>query len=116
MRFLRRSLVGLFLLAVTFGLMTYAGSLVWDALQARWSDEPGQRPARERVFAANVVTIAPETIRPVLSAFGEVRSRRTLEMDLRDAGQRGEQTGRQGMTPAAVLSTRPRSRAGRHGC
>lgn len=87
MRFLRRSLVGLFLLAVTFGLMAYAGSLVWGALQARWSDEPGQRPARERVFAADVVTITPETIRPVLSTFGEVRSRRTLELRASASGQ-----------------------------
>jgi multidrug efflux pump subunit AcrA (membrane-fusion protein) len=86
-RFLRRSLVGLFLLAVTLGLTAYAGSLVWDALQARWSDEPGERPARERVFAADVVTISPETIRPVLSTFGEVRSRRTLELRASAGGQ-----------------------------
>ena len=87
MRFLRRSLVGLFLLAATFGLMALAGSLVWGALQARWSDEPSQRPARERVFAADVVTIAPETIRPVLRTFGEVRSRRTLELRSSASGQ-----------------------------
>ena len=87
MRFLRRSLVGLFLMAATFGLMAYAGSLVWGALQTRWSDEPGGAPARERVFAANVVTIAPETIRPVLSTFGEVRSRRTLELRAAAGGQ-----------------------------
>lgn len=87
MRFLRRSLVGLFLLAVTFGLMAYAGSLVWGALQTRWADEPGQRPARERVFAANVVTIEPQTIRPVLSTFGEVRSRRTLQIRASAGGQ-----------------------------
>ena len=87
MRFLRRSLVGLFLLAVTAGLMAYAGSLVWGALQARWSDEPGERPSRERVFAANVVTVVPETIRPVLSTFGEVRSRRTLELRASAAGE-----------------------------
>ncbi|NND21240.1 MAG: HlyD family efflux transporter periplasmic adaptor subunit [Silicimonas sp.] len=87
MRFLRRSLVGLFLLAATVGLMTYAGTMVWNALQARWSEEPGQRPVRERVFAANVVTISPETIRPVLSTFGEVRSRRTLELRASAAGE-----------------------------
>lgn len=87
MRFLRRSLVGLFLLAVTFGLMAYAGSMVWGALQARWSDEPGQRPARERVFAANVITVEPQTIRPVLSTFGEVRSRRTLDLRASAGGQ-----------------------------
>lgn len=74
-------------MAVTIGLMTYAGSTVWSALEARWSDEPRQRPARERVFAANVVTIAPETIRPTLSTFGEVRSRRTLELRASASGQ-----------------------------
>lgn len=74
-------------MALTFGLMAYAGSLVWEALQARWSNEPGQRQARERVFAANVVAIAPETIRPVLSTFGEVRSRRTLELRASAGGQ-----------------------------
>lgn len=87
MRFLRRSLVGLFLVAATIGLMTFAGSLLWGALQARLSDEPGQRPARERVFAANVITIVPQTIRPVLSTFGEVRSRRTLEVRASASGQ-----------------------------
>ena len=86
MRFLRRSLVGVFLLSVTMGLFALAGNSVYGALQARWSDEPGQRPARERVFAANVITIAPETIRPVLSTFGEVRSRRTLELRAATAG------------------------------
>ncbi|NNE86619.1 MAG: HlyD family efflux transporter periplasmic adaptor subunit [Silicimonas sp.] len=80
MRFLRRSLVGLFLLAVTTGLMAYAGALVWGALETRWANDPQSRPARERVFAANVVTIEPQTIAPVLTAFGEVRSRRTLEL------------------------------------
>ena len=78
--------MGLFLLAATAGLMTYAGSLVWDALQSRLSAEPGQRPARERVFAAEVITVRPETIRPVLTTFGEVRSRRTLELRASAAG------------------------------
>ena len=87
MRFLRRSLVGLFLLAVTFGLMAYAGSMVWGALEARWSEEPRQRPQRERIFAANVVPVQPETIRPVLSTFGELRARRTLELRASTGGE-----------------------------
>lgn len=87
MRFLRRSLVGLFLLAVTLGLASFAGTTVWRALEARWSDQPDARPERERVFAANVVTIVPETIRPVLSTFGEVRSRRTLELRASAGGE-----------------------------
>ena len=80
MRFLRRSMIGMFLLAVTVGLLAWAGDTVYGALETRWSDEPQERPQRERVFAANVVTITPETIQPVLSTFGEVRSRRTLEL------------------------------------
>ena len=80
MRFLRRSLVGLFLLSVTVGLLGFAGSMVWGALQDRWAKETSQRPARERVFAANVVTMTPEDVRPVLQTFGEVRSRRVLEI------------------------------------
>lgn len=87
MRFLRRSLVGLFLLAVTVGLMSYAGNSVYRALEASWSEETQSRPARERVFAANVVTIQPETVHPVLSTFGEVRSRRSLELRSTSAGQ-----------------------------
>ena len=87
MKFLRRSLVGVFLMAVTAGLIAWAGSSVYGALQARWSEEPNQRPARERVFAANVVEIVPETIRPVLSTFGEVQARRTLALRAATSGE-----------------------------
>ncbi len=80
MGFLRRSMIGMFLMAITVGLLALAGDTVYSALQARWSDQPQERAARERVFAANVVMIKLETIQPVLSTFGEVRSRRTLEI------------------------------------
>lgn len=80
LRFLRRSLIGLFLLSATIGLLSFGGALVWDALQQRWAQEGNSRPARERVYAANVVTAAEQDIRPVLETFGEVRSRRVLEL------------------------------------
>ncbi len=80
MRFLRRSLVGLFLTAVTFGLLAYAGQSVYGALQTVWNKEERSRPARERVFAVNVVEYRPETLVPELTTFGEMRSRRTLEV------------------------------------
>jgi multidrug efflux pump subunit AcrA (membrane-fusion protein) len=86
-RFLRRSLLGLFLLAVTVGLMAYAGNMVWRALEAKWANTPESRPSRERVFAANVVTVTPETLRPVLTTFGEVRARRTLELRAATGGE-----------------------------
>ncbi|MFW2541000.1 efflux RND transporter periplasmic adaptor subunit [Primorskyibacter sp. 2E107] len=80
MRFLRKSLTGLFLMALTVSLLVYAGATVRDAVQARLAEEPRVPQARERVFAVNVVTVAPETVVPVLSAFGEVQSSRTLEL------------------------------------
>jgi len=86
MRFLRRSLMGLFLLAVTLGLLSYAGQSVYSALQERWAKETRPRPARERVFAVNVVQVQPQTVTPVLTAFGELRSRRTLDLRARASG------------------------------
>ncbi len=80
MKFLRNSLIGVFLLSVTLGLVALAGNIVYGALEARWAREAPERPARERVIAVNVVTVAPTTVAPVLSTFGEVRSRRTLEL------------------------------------
>ncbi|WP_247716902.1 efflux RND transporter periplasmic adaptor subunit [Gymnodinialimonas ceratoperidinii] len=80
MRFLGRALIGLFLTACTVGLFALAGSITYGALQARWADEGRVPPTRERVFAAEVapLTFGDET--PVLTAFGEIRSRRTLEL------------------------------------
>ncbi|MBN9890051.1 efflux RND transporter periplasmic adaptor subunit [Salipiger abyssi] len=80
MRFLRQSLMGLFLLSLTLGLLVYAGTLVRDAVQARLNDTPRMPEARERVFAVNVTPAAFETVTPVLTAFGEVQSSRTLEL------------------------------------
>ncbi|NIY98050.1 biotin/lipoyl-binding protein [Salipiger sp. HF18] len=80
MRFLRQSLVGLFLLSLTLALLVYAGALVRDAVMVRLNDVPRMPEARERVFAVNVTPVAFETVTPVLTAFGEVQSRRTLEL------------------------------------
>ena len=83
MRFLRRSLMGIFLLAVTVALIALAGNTVREAVVARMNEEPRSAPQRERVFAVNVVTLEPQAITPELTVFGELRSRRTL--DLRSA-------------------------------
>ncbi|SPF77563.1 efflux RND transporter periplasmic adaptor subunit [Pseudoprimorskyibacter insulae] len=80
MRFLRQSLVGLFLVSLTLGLLVYAGSLVKGAVDARLSQEARTPVARERVFSVNVVPVVLETVAPELTAFGEVQSRRTLEL------------------------------------
>ena len=87
MLFLRRSLVGLFLFSVTLGLMAWAGGMFWGALQERLNREAQVRPARERVVGVNVIEIIPATVTPVLTAFGEIRSRRTLELRASAAGR-----------------------------
>lgn len=83
MRFLRRSLMGVFLLSVTLVLLAWAGNMVREAVTARLNEEPRSFPQRERVLAVNVVTLEPQTMTPVLTVFGELRSQRTL--DLRSA-------------------------------
>ncbi|MGR3757322.1 MAG: efflux RND transporter periplasmic adaptor subunit [Tranquillimonas sp.] len=80
MRFLGRSLVGVVLAALTLGILAAAGATVWSAIEARLNREPMSRPARERVFAADVLTVTAQTVTPVLETFGEIRSRRTLEV------------------------------------
>ncbi len=83
MRFLRQSLTGIFLLAMTLALVAWAGNMVREAVVAHMNEEPRSFPQRERVLAVNVVRLAPETIVPELTVFGELRSQRTL--DLRSA-------------------------------
>jgi len=80
MRFLARSLSGLVMAAIAMALLAMAGQTIWSALQSA-SEAPG-RPnfARERVFAVRVIDVTAETVTPVLETFGEVRSRRTLEL------------------------------------
>ena len=80
MPFLTRSLVGLFLLAVTLGLLALSGLVMRNAIQTRMADDGRPGRAGERVLAVNTITVEPRTVVPVLTTFGEVRSRRTLEL------------------------------------
>ncbi len=86
MRFLSRSLIGLFLLALTLALLAVGGVTLKSAFDVRNADTGPSRPAEERAFTARVVTLAPDRIAPVMTAFGEVRSRRRLELRAAAAG------------------------------
>jgi multidrug efflux pump subunit AcrA (membrane-fusion protein) len=86
MRFFGRSLTGLFLLAVTLGLLGLAFTVVANALRDRAAGDGPARPQEERVVAANVMTLTASEVTPVLTAFGEVQSRRTLEIRARQPG------------------------------
>lgn len=83
MRFLRRSLTGIFLLSITLVLLAWAGNMVRGALDARLNQEPRSFVQREREFSVNVLTLEAQTLVPELVVFGELRSQRML--DLRSA-------------------------------
>ena len=87
MRFFTRALTGLFLLFLTVGLLAVAGGTLRNALEERAAREPGQRPGQEQVYAANVVTVTPETVSPELISFGEIGARRSLALRTPTAGR-----------------------------
>lgn len=87
MRFLRQSMIGLFLAAAALGLLAFAATLVGGAIQERLADAPGAPPARERVFAVNILEAQAEDVVPILRTFGEVQSRRRLELRAADGGR-----------------------------
>ena len=87
MRFFRRALIGLTLLTLSVGILSYAGYLIKDALSERLGQEARVPQPRERTFAVNVVTAEPKAITPQLEAFGEIKSRRTLDLRLALGGQ-----------------------------
>jgi multidrug efflux pump subunit AcrA (membrane-fusion protein) len=86
MRFLGRTLTGLLLLAVTLALLGAAAMVVGSAVRASLEDGGPGRPAVERVVAANVVTVTPGTVVPVLTAYGKVEAARSLDLRTRAAG------------------------------
>jgi RND family efflux transporter MFP subunit len=86
MRFLVQSLTGLVLLSLTLGLVAYAGALVFSAVEERMSAEPNMPERRERVFAVSVVEARAQTVTPKLTAYGEILSRRTLEIRAKTPG------------------------------
>ncbi|CUH67192.1 Multidrug resistance protein MdtE precursor [Thalassovita gelatinovora] len=80
MRFLRQSMTGLFLFAITLGLVLFAGSMVRDAIDERLTRDARKPQVRERVFSVAVVIANPQTVAPVLQAFGQIESRRSLQI------------------------------------
>lgn len=86
MRFFGRSLVGLFLLAMTLGFLGLAANALRAAVEARGARGGGGPAATERVFSANLVMAVPVTAAPVMTVFGQVRAQRTLELRSPRAG------------------------------
>lgn len=73
------------LASVTLALL---GVGVWRIIDARQDADPRKRRApAERVHIVNVATLTPATARPQLTAYGEIRSWRTLELRAPVAGR-----------------------------
>ena len=87
MRFFGRSMIGLFLMALTLGLLSVACMLIFGAVTASLDNGRPEDGADERVVAAAVMTIKPTQILPRLTVFGQVRSQRTLELRAPRAGR-----------------------------
>jgi len=86
MRFLRQSLTGLLLLALTLAGLGLAGLVIGAAVRASLAPAgPGQPPV-ERVVPANVVTLMPLSLTPETTAFGKIEARRTLDLRSRQSG------------------------------
>lgn len=86
MQFLRRSLTGLLLVSLTLALLAYAGVLLSSAVQERMARQPDAGTRQERVFAVNTARATPQAIAPVLTVYGEVQSRRSLELRAKAPG------------------------------
>ncbi|SOB94706.1 efflux RND transporter periplasmic adaptor subunit [Rhodobacter maris] len=86
MRFLVRSLTGLFLFALTLALLAVGGFTMKSAIDARAKAPGRMHGAQERIFAANVATLDFGTRQPVLTAYGELRTLRELEIRAPAAG------------------------------
>ncbi|KPN63746.1 HlyD family secretion protein [Aliiroseovarius crassostreae] len=80
MRFLGRSLTGLFLLAATIGLLALAALQISAAFKARAERDNARPQGRERLFAANLLPYIEAREVPILSVHGEVASRRALDV------------------------------------
>ncbi|CAD0184138.1 multidrug efflux system subunit MdtA [Ruegeria sp. THAF57] len=80
MRFLRQSLVGVFLAFLTLALLFVAVQMISGAVQDVLTRDDEAPQARERVFAVSVQPAELTTVTPYLEAFGEVQSRRRLEL------------------------------------
>lgn len=78
--------MGVFLTAMTVGVLVYAAQLFFGAVSERMAQESGAPQGRERVLAVQVQEAVARQVTPHLIAFGEIQSRRSLELRARTGG------------------------------
>ncbi len=80
MRFLSRGLAGLVLTALTLALLALAAGEIARAIADREAARQASPPGRERVYVVRVAPIELGTAQPLLTAYGDVESARSLEL------------------------------------
>ncbi|PCH97169.1 MAG: hypothetical protein COB84_03990 [Rhodobacteraceae bacterium] len=87
MKFMTKSLFGLFLAALTVSLLASAAFVLKSSFSGD-NNGAGRRAgnARERVFAVNVETVRGQMATPVIETFGEILSGRTLDLRASSSG------------------------------
>lgn len=85
MRFLMRGLVGLALMAIMVGFAGFGAYRLYGAMTAE--ETARQRPARERSYTVNVAELAPQSISPITTAYGQIESWRTLQLRASSEGR-----------------------------
>lgn len=80
MRFFRRSVHGLFLAALSAGLLALAAGTILGALRQTAGDGKGGPQASEQVVSVRVVAIAAQVLTPEITAYGDIRARRSLQI------------------------------------
>lgn len=79
MRFLTRGLMGLAILGLTLGLLALGAGRMMTSMREAAETRPARPPA-ERVVAVGVGVIERGLAHPVITAYGRLESRRTLDL------------------------------------
>ncbi len=80
MNFLLRSFLGLIILGITLGFLIFGSFVLIEALKKRSEKSDNRRFQKERVFAVNVETLNKQIASPKILSYGEIYSKRMLEI------------------------------------
>ena len=80
MNFLLRSFLGLIILSITLGFLIFGSFVLIEALKKRSEKSDNRRFQKERVFAVNVETLNKQIAIPKILSYGEIYSKRMLEI------------------------------------
>ena len=80
MNFLLRSFLGLIILSITLGFLIFGSLVLIEALKKRSEKSDNRRFQKERVFAVNVETLNKQIAIPKILSYGEIYSKRMLEI------------------------------------